>query len=183
MVKKIITWVDLEGRYRVTSPAYNDSARPPGETEDECIARVVAKIKIHYGLPDSHTFHFVEDADQKTRIAECGGQHFRCTGMPDEAGHHDARGGAWEMDTDGRPKINMPKARVVHMDKIRQARNAKLVNLDIPFMRAVESGSTADQLEIKTKKQVLRDIPANFVLSGYTTPNTLKAAWPTELSD
>jgi len=52
-MKKIITWTDLQGRYRVTSPAYADEHHKD-KTEDELIAVVIAKIKANkrYGLAD-----------------------------------------------------------------------------------------------------------------------------------
>jgi hypothetical protein len=78
--------------------------------------------------------------------------------------------------------VNMTKARVIHMDKIRVVRNAELVKKDVPFMRAVEAGDTDAQATIGTAKQVLRDIPATFdITTGVDTPEKLKARWPTEL--
>jgi hypothetical protein len=77
--------------------------------------------------------------------------------------------------------VNMTKARVIHMDKIRVVRNAELTAKDITFMRAVEAGDTDAQATIATEKQVLRDIPATFSLDGYGDPDTLQAAWPAEL--
>jgi hypothetical protein len=185
MTKKIITWVDLEGRYRVTSPAYNDRSRPIGETEDECLERVWARLVAvgGYGISIDHPHFYVEDADQRERVAECCGNDFRwgvIMGGPN--GDRDARDGAWEMDTDGRPKVNMAKARGVQMDYIRKHRNIELVKLDVPFMQAVESGDTSAQSTIATEKQVLRDIPQTFDLTTpKDTPEELKAKWPADL--
>ena len=184
MVKKVITWVDLQGRYRVTSPAYNDAKRPAGETEAECLERVWTRMVAvgGYGIPLDHPHHYVEDSDQRTKVAECCGSDFRYAGKPDDNGQRDGTDGAWEMDTDGTPKINMAKARGVHMDKIRVVRNAELVKEDITFMRAVEAGNTDVQATVATKKQVLRDIPATFdITTGVDTPEKLKAKWPSEL--
>ena len=184
MTKKIITWVDLEGRYRVTSPAYNDRSRPIGETEDECLERVWARLVAvgGYGIPIDHPHFYVEDADQRERLAECCGTDFRYAGKPDANGLRDGKDGAWEMDTDGRPKVNMAKARGVHMDCIRLSRNKELAKKDTPFMRAVEAGDTSAQSTIATEKQVLRDIPQTFDLTtDNDTPEELKAKWPTEL--
>ena len=182
-MKKIITWIDLQGRYRVTSPAYDDPTNPPGETEDECIERVWAKLVASggYGIPVDHPRFHVEDADQRARLTECCGNYFRYVGKPDAEGRRSAVGGAWEMDIDGRPKINMAKAQGVQMDYIRQERDAELETLDIPALRAMESGDAADQKRIGALKQALRDIPQTFDLSGYTTPQTLRAAWPMDL--
>lgn len=88
---------------------------------------------------------------------------------------------AWEWT--GRVQVNMPKARIIHMDAIREARNAELVKLDVPYLKALETGDTVEQDRIAALKQTLRDIPQTFqaVLDAKSTPETLKAARPTEL--
>jgi len=77
-------------------------------------------------------------------------------------------------------RVNMAKARAIHMDVIRSVRNAELAALDIPFMRAVEAGDTEAQANIAKAKQTLRDIPQTFDL-GASTPTQLKQKWPSEL--
>jgi len=78
--------------------------------------------------------------------------------------------------------VNMAKARVIHMDRIRAVRNAELVKEDVTFMRAVEAGDTSAQSTVATKKQVLRDIPATFdITTDVDTPEQLHAKWPSEL--
>ena len=75
--------------------------------------------------------------------------------------------------------VNMAKARVIHMDKIRVIRNRELAAKYISFMRAVEDGNTDAQATIKTEKQNLRDIPQTFdITTGVDTPEKLKAKWP-----
>jgi hypothetical protein len=180
---KIITWVDLQGRYRITSPAYDDGTRPTGETDAECLERVWARLVDvgGYGIPIDHPHYYVENADQLERLAECCGHDFRY-GVTSHGPHGncDARDGAWEMDTDGRPKVNMAKARGVHMDVIRVVRDAELVKLDLTSLRAQESGDTSAQSTIATEKQTLRDIPQTFDLTT-NNPVQLKAKWPSEL--
>ena len=88
---------------------------------------------------------------------------------------------AWEC-SETTVQVNMPKARVIHMDVIREVRNAELVKEDVTFMRAVEAEDTDAQATIKAEKQALRDIPATFdITTGVDTPEKLKAKWPTEL--
>jgi len=176
---KIITWVDLQGCYRVTSPAYKDST---GETEEECLERVWADLVARggQGISIDHPHFYVENVDQQERLAECCGQDFRWgVFMNGSHGDCDARDGAWEMDIDGRPKINMPKARGVQMDRIRIARNAELDKKDIQFMRAIEAND-GSQTTIAAEKQVLRDIPQTFDLTT-DTPEELKQKWPESL--
>jgi len=183
-MKKIITWVDLQGRYRVTSPAYNDLARPHGESEDECLERVWERLVAvgGYGIPIDHPHHYVEDADQRAKLAECCGTDFRYAGKPDSNGQRDTRDGAWEMDTDGTPRVNMARARGVHMDRIRVARDAQLVKLDLLSLRAIEAGDRSAQSAIATEKQTLRDIPQTFDLkTSPDTPKALTRMWPNHL--
>jgi len=76
--------------------------------------------------------------------------------------------------------VNMSKARGIHMDKIRLVRNKQLADLDVSFMRAVETGDASELVRIASEKQALRDIPQTLDLTT-DTPEELKAIWPTEL--
>ena len=76
--------------------------------------------------------------------------------------------------------INMTKARAIHLAEIRRVRNAELVKLDVPWMKAVEAGDTSAQAIITEEKQTLRDIPQTFDLTA-RTPAQLSAKWPKEL--
>ena len=87
---------------------------------------------------------------------------------------------AWE-DTGTAVQVNMPKAQVIHMERIREVRNAELAKLDVPYMKALEAGDPVEQQRIAAPKQALRDIPQTFDLSGFGTPEELTAAWPGEL--
>ena len=176
---KVITWVDLQGRYRVTSPAYQ-----PGESEADTLERVWAKLVEmgDYGIPIDHPHFYVEASDQQAKIATLSGNDFRYAGQPDANGRRGGESGAWEMDTDGTPKVNMEKARAVHMDSIREVRNAELAKEDINMLKAIESDDTSEQNTVKTKKQTLRDLPATFdITTDVDTPEKLKAKWPAEL--
>tara|TARA_R110000824_G_scaffold144362_1_gene312292 strand:+ start:2573 stop:3064 length:492 start_codon:yes stop_codon:yes gene_type:complete len=78
--------------------------------------------------------------------------------------------------------VDMEKARSIHMDRIRQARNTKLAELDVPFMRAVESGHQTAIEMVSAQKQILRDLPQTFdIVTGVLTPGQLSAKWPFEL--
>lgn len=80
-------------------------------------------------------------------------------------------------------KINMGKARKIHMDGIRRCRDAALAETDISFMRAVEDGDSGVQSAMAAKRQALRDIPQKFDLRTKTrTPTELKALWPEGLT-
>jgi len=79
-------------------------------------------------------------------------------------------------------QVNMDKARAIWRDHWRKARAPLLENLDVDFMRAVESGDQAEQAEISAKKQELRDITLTDI-SHVTEPAELQTQWPTCLGD
>ena len=77
--------------------------------------------------------------------------------------------------------INPDKAKAIWKNKWREARKSKLASLDIDFMRAVESGDQAKQIEIAGKKQALRDV--TLIEIPGTTPEEIKSVWPEVLND
>ena len=61
-------------------------------------------------------------------------------------------------------KTDMTKAKEIHKTNIRTARAPKLAELDIEFQKALEtSASTTD---IVSKKQALRDAPADSAIAS-----------------
>ena len=74
----------------------------------------------------------------------------------------------------------MPKARVIHMDRIRLDRDLELAELDVLSAQAAVAGDVAEELRIADLKRTLRGIPQTFDLEAYTTPEGLNAAWPTD---
>lgn len=76
--------------------------------------------------------------------------------------------------------ICMEKARDIHMNNIRNARNEQFVNMGFPTKLNPELESTIISQETRDKLQFLRDIPQNTDLSLATTPEELKQIWPLE---
>ena len=75
--------------------------------------------------------------------------------------------------------INMAKAREIHKEKIRESREPKLVELDIEFQKALETG--ASTTDIVAKKQALRDAPADSGIAAASDATALKAQWNTSI--
>ena len=75
--------------------------------------------------------------------------------------------------------INMSRARELHKDKIRIARKPKLEELDIEFNKALET--SADTTSIVSKKQALRDAPADSAIESASDTDALKAQWNTTI--
>ncbi len=72
----------------------------------------------------------------------------------------------------------MSKAKEMVKEGLRTARQPLLQELDVEFMRAVESGNTALQAEIAGKKQKLRDITDLPAINKAKTTDDLRKAWP-----
>ena len=75
--------------------------------------------------------------------------------------------------------IDIAKAREIHKINIRNAREPKLAELDIEFQKAQET--SADTSSIVTKKQALRDAPADSAIASASDTAALKAQWNTTI--
>ena len=75
--------------------------------------------------------------------------------------------------------INMTKARELHKDRIREARTPLLAKLDVDFQKALET--SADTTSIVSKKQALRDAPADSGITSAADTDALKAQWNTAI--
>ena len=76
-------------------------------------------------------------------------------------------------------KTDMAKAKEVHKANIRLARKDKLAELDIEFQKALETGSSTT--DIVSKKQALRDAPADYEITSASNEAELKAQWKTDI--
>ena len=76
-------------------------------------------------------------------------------------------------------KTDMAKAKEIHKTNIRVARTPKLAELDVEFQKALETSS--DTTDIVSKKQALRDAPADSAIEAATDEAGLKAQWNTSI--
>jgi|694.fasta_scaffold18584_8 predicted metal-dependent hydrolase len=74
--------------------------------------------------------------------------------------------------------VDMNKAKEMVKDGLRSAREPLLQELDVQFMRAVETGNTKLQSIISTKKQILRDVTDLPAINEANTTTELRNAWP-----
>jgi hypothetical protein len=82
---------------------------------------------------------------------------------------------AYEFDLETGAKVNIDKAKAIHLDKFRAARIPKLAKLDIEYMKAVEANDEAKKAAVAADKQALRDVTLVIL------PNDLagiKTTWP-----
>ena len=75
--------------------------------------------------------------------------------------------------------VDMAKAREIHKNNIRKAREPKLAELDVEFQKALETG--ASTTDIVAKKQALRDAPADSGITAASDTDALKAQWNTTI--
>lgn len=96
------------------------------------------------------------------------------TDLPEDLYFRDA----WTLDKSRKIGYNMDKAAEIHMDVIREWRDVELRKLDIPSMRAMETGDSQSLYELGVKKQELRDIPQTLDLTKAKTVDELKKILP-----
>lgn len=89
---------------------------------------------------------------------------------------------AWR-DGSGVVSIDMTAAREVHKDKLRAQRAPKMAELDVAYMRALETADAAGAAAIALQKQALRDCTDDPAIAAATTPDELKAVIPDALAD
>jgi len=84
---------------------------------------------------------------------------------------------AWRYDGQ-KILVDMPSARIVHMNNLKVLRDQKLKDSDIEYLKADETNDSQKKQQISSLRQQLRDMPITFDLSIYATPEILKMAMP-----
>ena len=75
--------------------------------------------------------------------------------------------------------IDMAKAKEIHKNNIRVAREEKFKELDVEFTKALETGASTS--DIAAKRQALRDAPADSGIDAASDTDALKAQWKTDI--
>lgn len=75
-------------------------------------------------------------------------------------------------------KLNLEKAKEIHRTNIRWVRKQVLEELDVQYMRALESGNAEKISEITSIKQQLRDLPNCEAIQNASCLADLKNHWP-----
>jgi len=150
---RVIVYTRPDGGTSVCHPAWNDKLRPAGDTDDALLERCLTRIPA-----DAVDVKIVEHDT-----------------IPLDRTFRDA----WKQNAT-KIEVDMPKAREIHMKRIRIARDKKLAELDVNTMKALGRGDVEERNRVEMLKQTLRDLPATFNLN-VATPEELKALWPSEL--
>ena len=158
---KVIVYQDPEtGRAVVLVPAYHDRARPQGDTGEALLRRIIER-SVPRGPDGAQAAYWVVEEAL----------------LPTDRTFRDA----WRCAA-GTVDVDLPKARGIHMDAIRRARDEALSRLDAPYLEAVEKGDAGRREEVARRKQALRDIPQTFDLAPAATPEELEDLWPPDLA-
>jgi hypothetical protein len=76
---------------------------------------------------------------------------------------------------------DLTKAKEMFKDKIREVRGPLLEAEDVTYMKALEAGDNDAQAASVTRKNALRDAPANSAITSASDIAGLKAAWDTSV--
>lgn len=78
------------------------------------------------------------------------------------------------------PTFNVEKGKELFMENAKRRRTKIFPDLDVQYMKALESGNQTLIQEIVTKKQALRDI-TTIDFSDVVTPSDVKSKWPIDI--
>ena len=76
---------------------------------------------------------------------------------------------------------DLTASKVIFKDKIREVRKPLLAAEDVIYMKALETGDTDAQAASVTKKNALRDAPANSAIANAANIGALKSAWDADV--
>ena len=65
------------------------------------------------------------------------------------------------------------------LSKFKLERKNKFSELDIEFMKSLETGDSVRQAEITSQKNILRDFPSTITEDSFSTLEELRGMWPT----
>jgi hypothetical protein len=155
-MKKIV-YTRPDGGVSIINPAYNDpiGGQREGEPENAFIDRVASRA-----VPANATNVVVVDA----------------LAVPERLFRN-----AFRQSGANAPHVDMPLARGIKTDQIREQRDVRLAAEDIAYMRADENGNPSEKVRIAALKQSLRDLPADVqpALDALDNPAALDAFEPT----
>jgi hypothetical protein len=77
--------------------------------------------------------------------------------------------------------LNKDKAKERFLKIYRRERDKKLLELDVQYMKALESTDTSEQASIVSQKNTLRDFPSTVTNDSFSTIDELRALWPSTL--
>lgn len=133
-----------------------------GMSEEQAISEVAEKHK-----PDGATWRVADSSELP------GGR---------EDGYYDNTFVAAFCDQKGKIKVDMPKARGIHRDRLRELRKPLFAALDIQFGQALSREDFKSARAIDIKRQALRDVTADPEIEAADSPEVLAKVIPAVLA-
>ena len=88
--------------------------------------------------------------------------------------------GAWSLSGSTITE-DLTAAKVIFKDKIREVRTPLLAAEDVVYMKALEEADSSAKSASVTKKNALRDAPANSAIANAANITALKSAWDADV--
>jgi hypothetical protein len=79
--------------------------------------------------------------------------------------------------------LNKDKAKERFLKIYRRERDKKLLELDVQYMKALETSDASEQASVVSQKNTLRNYPSTITNDSFSTIDELRALWPTSLLD
>jgi hypothetical protein len=79
--------------------------------------------------------------------------------------------------------LNKDKANERFLKIYRRERDKKLLELDVQYMKALETSDASEQASVVSQKNTLRNYPSTITNDSFSTIDELRALWPTSLLD
>jgi hypothetical protein len=79
--------------------------------------------------------------------------------------------------------LNKDKAKERFLKIYRRERDKKLLELDVQYMKALETPDASEQASVVSQKNTLRDFPSTITTDSFSTIEELRNLWPTSLLD
>lgn len=143
-MKKII-YTKPDGGLAVVHPVRNTHPQPEKLSDEEIVKRAMKDV------PSNATDVKIVEEDV----------------IPKDRTFRDA----WRFCPQNGCRVDMPAAKEIHRQMLRDLRTPILNKLDVEFMRALELGQPTDS--IVAKKQTLRDVTKDPAIDSARTPDEL----------
>ena len=88
--------------------------------------------------------------------------------------------GAWSLSGSTITE-DLTAAKLIFKDKIREVRTPLLAAEDVVYMKAMEDDDSSAKSASVTKKNALRDAPANSAIANAANITALKSAWDADV--
>jgi len=181
-MEKRIIYINNEGDLGILIPSPNAVIEEIGMEEYienytvEIDGELVPSTKTSWREVKTQRILTIDEIAQKDLPAGTEYKIINASELPQDRFYRDA----WVYASD-KVVVDLPKARNVHLNKIRARRNEKFIELGFPVKLDSSLEKAIIPEETRAILQALRDIPQVLDLSEVNTLEELTALWPEQL--